>query len=74
MALVVMLKLKLKVNGEERVFPAPLTVADLVRELGIQSPAVAVEVNRTILPRNLHQEHSLEDGDQVEVVTFVGGG
>ena len=72
MALVATVKLKL--NGEERVFPGPLTVADLVRELGIESPAVAVEVNRTILHRSVHQEHSLEDGDQVEVVTFVGGG
>jgi sulfur carrier protein len=69
-----MATLKLSVNGEERSFPQGLTVAELVRRLEIAGPEVAVEVNRSIVPRSAHAERRLEDGDQVEIVTFVGGG
>ena len=65
---------KLELNGEERIFPRPLTVADLLRELGINTPAVAVEVNRTVVPKSSHPTRRLEEGDRVEIVTFVGGG
>jgi len=35
---------------------------------------VAVERNRVIVPRSLHQETILESGDHIEIVTIVGGG
>ena len=65
------------VNGEERVLaadPSPPTVADLVREVGLEGKRVAVEVNRRVVPRAEHGTRYLADGDRVEVVTFVGGG
>jgi sulfur carrier protein len=61
-------------NGEERGFPEPLTVHELVEKLQIGRSSIAVEVNRAIVPRSLHSSHLLKDGDQVEIVTFVGGG
>ena len=64
----------LKVNGEERRFERPLTVADLIRALGIRATAIAVEVNRTVVPKSRHDAHVLQSGDAVEIVTFVGGG
>lgn len=51
-----------------------LTVAELLRELGLDFRQVAVERNREIVPRARHGETVLADGDQLEVVTFVGGG
>ena len=66
--------IKLQLNGEERSFPAPLTIAALLAQLRVEGPAVAVEVNRSIVPRSTHPRHELREGDQVEVVTFVGGG
>jgi thiamine biosynthesis protein ThiS len=66
--------LMLNLNGEDRRFGAPLTVAELIRKLEIKAVAVAVEVNRAIVPRSQHESHLLKDGDQVEIVTFVGGG
>ena len=66
--------LTLNLNGEDRSFEEPLTVADLLRSLGIQAPSIAVEVNRSIVPRSAHGTHPLEEGDRVEIVTFVGGG
>lgn len=67
--------MKLRVNGEERSLGgATLTVTELLDELGLAGRRVAVEVNRRIVPRAQHGEASLAEGDQVEVVEFVGGG
>ncbi len=64
----------LHLNGEERRFDEPLTVAKLLVELDLVRGSNAVEVNRSIVPRSTHETHALREGDQVEIVTFVGGG
>lgn len=51
-----------------------LTVAELVRELRLGNGPVAVEVNRAVIPRAEHTRHTVHEGDEVEVVHFVGGG
>ncbi len=62
------------VNGERREAREGSTVADLVRELGLEGRPVAVEVNRQVLPRGRHAETKISEGDRIEVVHFVGGG
>ncbi|HVU65430.1 MAG TPA: sulfur carrier protein ThiS [Phycisphaerales bacterium] len=62
------------VNGESKPLADGASVADLVRELGLESVACAVEVNKRLVPRATHPSESLRDGDRVEVVTLVGGG
>ena len=64
----------LRINGEDRRFEVAPTVGELLETLKVAPNAVAVEVNRTIVPRRAHEIHQLEDGDEIEVVTFVGGG
>lgn len=66
--------MKVLLNGEERQFPAPLTVAALLAELGLTGCRVAVEVNREIVPRSRHEEHLLQDNDRIELVRAIGGG
>ena len=66
--------LALTLNGEHRRFPAPLTVAGLLEQLGLDRRKVAVERNEEIVPRSLYEATSLLDGDQLEVVHFIGGG
>lgn len=66
--------IRVRVNGEERAVPKGTTVADLLRIIDAQPDRVAVEVNLQIVPRSKHAEHELKDGDQIEVVTLVGGG
>ncbi len=61
-------------NGEPREVPDTLTVAGLLRHLGIPSHQVAVERNRDLVPRARHEEVALTAGDVLEVVTLVGGG
>lgn len=62
------------VNGEARPVEEGSTVACLLRTLGLQSSQVAVERNREIVPRDAHAVTPLSAGDQLEIVTFVGGG
>ena len=47
---------------------------DLLRQLALDSGRVAVERNRRVVPRAEHARETLADGDDLEVVTFVGGG
>ena len=61
-------------NGEPRAVTEGSTVAALVAELGLSPQQVAVEKNREIVPRGAHAQVVLREGDQLEIVTFVGGG
>ncbi|MFO0845625.1 MAG: sulfur carrier protein ThiS [Gemmataceae bacterium] len=65
---------EIQLNGERRSLPRPLTVAELLAQLGHDSKRVAVEVNRDVVPAARHAAHRLQPGDAVEVVTLVGGG
>ena len=61
------------INGEERDF-AVANLAALIEQLGIKADRVAVELNRGIVPRDHWAETSLQPGDRLEIVHFVGGG
>ena len=62
------------VNDQSRHVEPSITVAGLLEQLGLANKFVAVEVNRDLVPKQKHPEHRLTDGDQVEIVTLVGGG
>ena len=66
--------LNLTVNGEPRRIEVGRSVADLVRELGLDPAKVAVERNGEIAPRSTLAQVQLADGDVLEIVHFVGGG
>lgn len=66
--------LAISVNGQHRRVRAGLTVADLALELGLEPTKVAVERNLEIVPRSTLANVRIEDGDDYEIVTFVGGG
>ena len=66
--------MKIVLNGEHRELDEPTTLAALLAQLQLEPNRVAVEVNRSIVPRNQHAQCVLREGDQLEVVTLVGGG
>jgi sulfur carrier protein len=68
------LSVEITVNGTPREAPAGGSIASLLAELDLDSRQVAVEVNLELVPRSRHAEHRLQAGDEVEVVTLVGGG
>lgn len=66
--------MQLQVNGEPRTVPPDRSIAELLADLGVTARHVAVEVNQQLVPRSEHATHLLADGDQLEIVTLVGGG
>jgi thiazole synthase len=64
----------IRVNGAHRRVPQGISVADLALELGLEPAKVAVERNLEIVPRSTLADVAVADGDDYEIVTFVGGG
>jgi thiamine biosynthesis protein ThiS len=65
--------MNLTINGENRSVSAE-SLTSLVEELGMKPDRVAIELNREIVPRDRWPQTALTDGDEVEIVHFVGGG
>ena len=65
--------MKIKVNGEEREVAEGANVFALLAEAKLKPQLVAVEVNKRLV-RSEKYHQPLKAGDEVEIVTFVGGG
>lgn len=63
----------IRVNGEELPL-AGKTLLDFLKEASYDPTRIAVERNGDIVPKRAYAETILEDGDLIEVVSFVGGG
>lgn len=66
--------IRIVVNGQERQVAEGRTLRDLLADLDLAGTPCAVEVNRAVVPKRRHAEHPLREGDQIEIVTLVGGG
>lgn len=62
------------VNGQHQSLEAGCTIAKLLVLRGLHQRRVAVMVNGDIVPRATHDQHSLRDGDSVELISLAGGG
>jgi thiazole synthase len=67
-------ELRLTVNGEIRTATPGTTVSALLATMGVDPARVAVERNQDVIPRRTWSEAALADGDQIEIVAFIGGG
>ena len=61
-------------NGDAHSVAGPLTIAGLLATLEIDPRGVAVERNFVVIKRDAYGTTAVEDGDQIEIVNFVGGG
>jgi thiamine biosynthesis protein ThiS len=66
--------MRVVVNGNEQTIEPGMTVAALIAQYEFQPKQVAVEINRDLVPRRAFDSTELKDGDEIEVVTLVGGG
>jgi sulfur carrier protein len=66
--------LRILLNGESHELPSPVTIRALLDRFGIDSRKVAVERNLVVVRRALYDTELVGEGDEVEVVNFVGGG
>jgi len=65
--------MKIKVNGDEREVADATTLRQLVASFKLTPEKVAIELNRRLV-RSDKYDQPLQSGDEVEIVTFVGGG
>jgi thiazole synthase len=65
---------KILLNGDPYELASPRTVTALLSDLDIDPRRVAVEHNLTVLKRTAFETTEVREGDQVEIVNFVGGG
>lgn len=66
--------ISVRLNGAERSVAAELTVRTLLESLDLRPELVVVERNREILTRDRYDQVTVEEGDVLELVHFVGGG
>ena len=66
--------MNIKVNGEAREVPPETTLEGLVRLLALAPERLAVELNYEVVRREQWASRTLNEGDRVEIVHFVGGG
>jgi thiamine biosynthesis protein ThiS len=65
---------KIRLNGAERVVDDAITVDALVGALKLDRAVIAVEKNRVVIRRGTYAEATIGEGDEIEIVTLVGGG
>lgn len=66
--------MRITINGKEKTTDIGTTVAELLGRMELAPVRVAVEINQDLVPRKTFDERIVQDGDRIEVVTFVGGG
>jgi sulfur carrier protein len=66
--------IQVTVNGAAQRFEQPLPISALIEKMALAGKKIAVERNGEIVPRSLHPQTLVENGDQLEIVVAVGGG
>ena len=62
------------INNQARTIDTTMTLSALLDEMGLDDKRIAIEYNRDILTREQFPTINLQDGDNIEIVNFVGGG
>src|ERR1051325_9907409 len=70
----IVMPIEIRLNGEAHELPASLNIEQLLEHFSLPKDRVAVERNRTIVPKDNWHAVTLNSGDALEVVHFVGGG
>jgi sulfur carrier protein len=66
--------MNIHINGQARDIADDLNVSGLLAELNMADKRVAVERNGELVPKSLHAEQTLAEGDRIEIVQAIGGG
>ncbi len=66
--------IKITLNGEEKILATSKTIADLLAELKLDERKIAIEQNYEIINNDSFSKTPISNGDQIEIVHFIGGG
>lgn len=67
-------RITIQLNGEQKCFESALTLSALLSKLNVSKEKVVIELNMEIIPKDRFERVALKEGDEVEIVHFVGGG
>lgn len=62
------------INGEKHTLDAPQTATTLLQQLSLDPDKVAIEQNRTIISKSQYNNTNISEGDNLEIIHFIGGG
>jgi sulfur carrier protein len=68
------MKIAIQLNGEPFSADSGTSVAKLIQSLELRPSRIAVEINRAVVPKAQFERTIINDGDEVEIINFVGGG
>ena len=66
--------IEIQLNGKPYSLSESVNIDSLLEELSIPKDKVAIELNRKVLHKENYTKTVLKNNDQVEIVTFIGGG
>ncbi|MEQ1704882.1 MAG: sulfur carrier protein ThiS [Rickettsiales bacterium] len=66
--------MQITLNGKPYTLKNQVNLSELSEILKLEPTQVAIERNHEIIPRSLYRQTMLEEGDEIEIVTFIGGG
>lgn len=66
--------MQITLNGKPYTLKNQVNLSELSEILKLEPTQVAIERNHEIIPRSLYRQTMLEEGDEIEMVTFIGGG
>ena len=66
--------IEIQLNGEVKSLHSSATIAEMVTELGLDSRKIAIEQNRSIIPKSAYSNTLIAANDAIEIVAFMGGG
>ena len=69
-----MKNIKLSINGNEHQVKENISIQEILDYLGTTSKMIVVEVNREIIPKEKYSDFIAKEGDEIEIVSFFGGG
>jgi len=69
-----MSKVKIILNGEEKILERKMTIAELISELELDVKKIAVEKDLEIVGCEQFHEVIIDEGNRIEIVHFIGGG
>ena len=64
----------IKINGENKFIPQNISIVELLEIFKINKERVVIELNKEIIKKDRYNSTSIKENDELEIVTFVGGG
>lgn len=66
--------MKISVNDNDMLFKKSINVNELINSLDLKVEKIAIEINKTILPRSEYENYFVKENDVIEIIKAVGGG